>query len=415
MSGESGDIGRRGIGRTPGFEQTDWEPVVCVSWQGAQAYAAWLSGETGQAYRLLSEAEWEYVARAGTRTARYWGEREGGQCGYANGTGSSTNFDGRTCHDGYARTAPVRSYEANGFGLYDVLGNVWEWVQDCWNPHYQEVPSDGRAWESEDCSWRVRRGGSWDDGPRHLRSANRDRYYAEDHDGSGWISSASRDSCNGFRLARSLQPLGGPALETNRSTGGEIDAVEPPVAVEAASPDPVEAEQWLALERTGWRVGETFRDDLRSGGQGPQMVVVPAGSFLMGSPAHEEGRSDNEGPVHRVTISEPFAVGVYEVTFVEWEACVNGGGCNGYRPDDRGWGRGQRPVINASWEDAQAYIRWLSRETGQAYRLPSEAEWEYVARAGSTTARYWGRGGLGNTDMRTARNTRWCCLMSMGG
>ena len=91
-----------------------------------------------------------------------------------------------------------------------------------------------------------------------------------------------------------------------------------------------------------------------------------------------------------VRIGERFAVGKYEVTFGEWEACVAGGGCGGYRPDDRGWGRGDRPVINVSWEDARGYVRWLSRKTGKTYRLLSEAEWEYVARAGTQTKYWWG-------------------------
>ena len=129
------------------------------------------------------------------------------------------------------------------------------------------------------------------------------------------------------------------------------------------------------------QIGETFRDCEAC----PQMVVVPAGSFMMGSPAHEEERSESEGPQRQVTISQPFAVGMYEVTFAEWDACVNDGACNGSRPDDEGWGRGQRPVIYVDWEDARAYGRWLSQRTGQPYRLLSEAEWEYVARAGSTT------------------------------
>ena len=115
----------------------------------------------------------------------------------------------------------------------------------------------------------------------------------------------------------------------------------------------------------------------------PQLVVVPAGSFTMGSPDSEWGRFANEGPQRQVTITEPFAVGVYEVTFKEWDACVNGGGCNGYEPNGEGWGRGDRPVINVSWDDARAYADWLSQRTGQRYRLLSESEWEYVARAGT--------------------------------
>ena len=133
--------------------------------------------------------------------------------------------------------------------------------------------------------------------------------------------------------------------------------------------------------------GDTFRDCEKC----PEMVVVPAGSYLMGSRESEEGWRSNEGPVHRVTIAEPFAVGVYEVTFDEWDACVRDGGCGGYRPGDKGWGRWRRPVINVSWRDAQGYVRWLSREAGEEYRLLSESEWEYVARAGTGTPFHFGR------------------------
>ena len=122
----------------------------------------------------------------------------------------------------------------------------------------------------------------------------------------------------------------------------------------------------------------------------PEMVVVPAGSFTMGSPPGEEGRADDEGPQHRVTIPRAFAVGKFEVTFAEWDACVAAGGCDGYRPEDEGWGRGKRPAIDVSWKDTKASIEWLSRRTGETYRLPSEAEWEYAARAGTTTPFHFG-------------------------
>ena len=134
------------------------------------------------------------------------------------------------------------------------------------------------------------------------------------------------------------------------------------------------------------KVGARFRDCARC----PEMVVVPAGSFLMGSPESEKGHVENEGPVHRVRIAAPFAVGVYEVTFEEWDACGEDGGCRGYEPQDASFGRGRRPVINMSWEDAQAYVGWLSEKTGKRYRLPSESEWEYAARAGTRTSRPWG-------------------------
>ena len=132
--------------------------------------------------------------------------------------------------------------------------------------------------------------------------------------------------------------------------------------------------------------GHQFRDCPEC----PLMVVVPSESFQMGEPESEVDWRRYEGPVRRVTIARPFAVGVYEVTFDEWDACVSDGGCGGYRPDDEGWGRGLRPVVFVSWDDAQAYVRWLSRKTGHKYRLLSEAEWEYVARAGTTTAYWWG-------------------------
>jgi formylglycine-generating enzyme required for sulfatase activity len=115
----------------------------------------------------------------------------------------------------------------------------------------------------------------------------------------------------------------------------------------------------------------------------PEMVVVPAGEFTMGSPPSEMYRGAESQ--HRVTISSPFALSKHEVTFAQWEACAADGGCGGFIPDDHGWGRANRPVVGVSWEDAKAYVAWLSRKTGKQYRLPSEAEWEYAARGGTTT------------------------------
>ncbi len=137
------------------------------------------------------------------------------------------------------------------------------------------------------------------------------------------------------------------------------------------------------------QVGQAFRD---CNDGCPEMVVVPAGSFTMGSPANEAGRSNDEGPQRTVTIRQPFAVGKFEVTFAEWEACVAGGGCASNRsPADQGWGKGRRPVINVSWDDAKQYVTWLGRKTGKTYRLLTEAEWEYAARAGTTTPFSTGR------------------------
>ncbi len=116
------------------------------------------------------------------------------------------------------------------------------------------------------------------------------------------------------------------------------------------------------------------------------MVVIPAGEFTMGSPPAEQGAETQ----HRVTIAAPFAVSKFEITFDEWDACVKEGGCGGYRPDDQGWGRGNRPVMNISWENAKGYVDWLSHKTARPYRLLSESEWEYAARAGTTTPFFFG-------------------------
>ncbi len=122
----------------------------------------------------------------------------------------------------------------------------------------------------------------------------------------------------------------------------------------------------------------------------PEMVVIPAGGFTMGSPAEEAGREADEGPRHPVALVNAFAIGRYEVTFAEYDACVADGACT-HVANDQGWGRGRRPVVDVSWNDAQAYVAWLSGKTGQRYTLPSEAEWEYAARAGADTPWQTGR------------------------
>ena len=199
---ESGEWeSRAGRGwRNPGFGQSGRHPVACVNWNDAQAYAAWLSRETGEQYRLPSESEWEYAARAGTATARYWGEGESGQCRHANGADASAkeSYSGWTvasCRDGHVHTAPAGSFAANGWGLHDMLGNVWEWTEDCWNGSYAGAPSDGSAWKYGDCAKRVLRGGSWFNVPSGLRAANRFRN-----------TTGLRSIYYGFRVARTLAP-----------------------------------------------------------------------------------------------------------------------------------------------------------------------------------------------------------------
>ncbi|HUI58652.1 MAG TPA: formylglycine-generating enzyme family protein [Steroidobacteraceae bacterium] len=176
--------------RSPGFDQTDNDPVVCASWQDAQSYIAWLNGKLGAPgsisaagpYRLPSEAEWEYAARAGTATKFWWGDEEGGADSHAWYKGNSNG-----------RTHPLGLKAANSFGLYDMVGNVWQWTEDCYAESYARAPSDGSAAETGDDCMRVDRGGSWLYRAWLLRSATRERNPAD-----------FRDTIMGFRLARTL-------------------------------------------------------------------------------------------------------------------------------------------------------------------------------------------------------------------
>lgn len=130
--------------------------------------------------------------------------------------------------------------------------------------------------------------------------------------------------------------------------------------------------------------GSTFRDCPAC----PEMVVIPAGKFDMAWPPINQGRPYSEGEMRTITFAEPYAIGKYEVSFDEWEACVKDRKCPALK--DEGWGRGRRPVINVTWMDADGYAMWLSKKTGKMYRLPSDSEWEYAARAGSNRSRFFG-------------------------
>ena len=179
--------------RAPGFVQGEDDPVVCVNWEDAQAFVGWLSRETGQDYRLLTESEWEYSARAGTKGPFHFGSTI--STDQANYDGNYTYGNGRK--GVYRqRTVPVGIFPSNSFGLHDVHGNVWEWVEDCWHASYAGAPKDGRAWTTGvDCTKRVLRGGSWSSRPWFLRAAIR-----------GGGGTGSRDVRLGFRVARTLTP-----------------------------------------------------------------------------------------------------------------------------------------------------------------------------------------------------------------
>ncbi len=217
--------------RNPGFEQGDDHPAVCVSWDDAKAYADWMAKKTGKPYRLLSEAEWEYAALAGSRGHRPWGDDEKAACAHANvwdetyekvrglpirgdrapgtGTGPAIRdragnpFKGKQtkewfleyhwCADAYLFTSPTGKYSANAYGLHDMIGNAWEWVEDCLNATYSGAPDDGSAWQSGNCDLRVLRGGSWSAVPADARAVQ--RYLRP---------KSARRADMGFRIARAL-------------------------------------------------------------------------------------------------------------------------------------------------------------------------------------------------------------------
>ncbi len=394
----------------PDLVQDDDHPVVCVSWDDAQAYVDWLNQETGdEGYRLLSESEWEYAARAETTTTYSFGNTL---------TPDNANYNS----DG---TVPVGSYSANDFRLHDVHGNVEEWVQDCWHSDYTDAPNDGSAWEDScdiDVDNRVIRGGSWESLPADIRSASR-----------AFESKTASYETLGFRVARSPLTIASPrntrirlTLEESPTAQvqvviGESDTTVPvtmtlqldsggesvvsttpskPIIFPATNDDSTPRTASFGL--TAKAVGETVvtivvEDEL--GHQNkvqipieveaiyPQMVRVQRGEYEMGSP------SGDERPQHDVTVPG-FEVSKHEVTrgqFAEFAADTSytaDNSCNWENPPGflAGFTQNNRhPVVCVSQEDAQDYVDWLSKETEQDYRLLSESEWEYVARAGTTT------------------------------
>jgi formylglycine-generating enzyme required for sulfatase activity len=184
------------------FPQTGRHPIVCISWREAKAYAAWLSRKTGHAYRLLSEAEWEYAARAGATAANYWGGDQDRACAYANGVDFSLkDADPNTevvqhCRDGYAYTSPIGSFKPNAFGLYDMQGDVFQMLEDCYTEGYVGAPTDGSPRLDGKCPCRINRGGSWTSTITGMRAAHRE---CDDE-------ATTRVVDLGFRVARRLEP-----------------------------------------------------------------------------------------------------------------------------------------------------------------------------------------------------------------
>jgi len=321
-------------------------PVENVSWNDAQDFCRKLSQlEKNMTYRLPTEVEWEYACRAGTKTAYYWGD----------------SFDDRyvwTKENNGFKTREVGTRQPNAWGLYDMSGNVWEWCED-WYGDYsagEQVDPKGAA----SGSGRVDRGGGWYLDARGCRSAIRGSTEPDYH-----------TNFLGFRVV--AIPVAGdtPAQPTKPDPALVVPAVTPDPVAPASTPVPV-------LSAAGDRA------ELLTNSIGMKLKLIPTGSFPMGSPDTEEDHASDEGPLHKVTISKPFYIGVYEVTQEEWGKVMDN------NPSIR---QGTNlPVTDVFWNDIHEFIRRLSKKENINYRLPTEAEWEYACRAGTTTAYYWGDG-----------------------
>jgi formylglycine-generating enzyme required for sulfatase activity len=339
--------------RRPGFALHDDQPVVVVSWNDAMAFCRWLSAQTGRNVRLPTEAQWEYAARAG-------GQED-----------SPSRLDDAAWHEGNASDCAhaVGTKRPNPWGLVDMQGNAWEWCLDVWRPDYREAAPDGRAQTHDpvvpQVVWRYAlRGGSWFSPIRQLSPSYRARY----------LNHFSRPD-TGFRIV--LATAAGDATSTTSARGdtGRHGS--------------------CAYDR---QKGRTI---LEAHGARFEFARVPAGEFLMG------GTGEIEKPAHKVRIGYDFEMGRTEVTVAQFRAFIK---ATGYPTDGAkvgvSWSRGpdtdwqseeavdwcratrdqsdDHPAIFISWYDAMAFCHWLTAETGQEIRLPSEAEWEHACRAGTT-------------------------------
>jgi formylglycine-generating enzyme required for sulfatase activity/serine/threonine protein kinase len=404
----SSSQGRGFTWRYWGSETSDQAPVVNVSWNDAVAFCEWLSRKEGKIYRLPTEAEWEYACRAGT-TTRYWNDDDPEhltQIANVRDLAAKQKFGWQntlTTSDGYAVACEVGRFPANNFGLYDMYGNATEWCSDWFSmSYYREISQANPAGPSTGVL-RVLRGGSWRSSAIYCRSANR---VAE--------PPTFRANHVGFRVVcierKAPWP---PALPT---------PVAPPTGVAPQSLVAPFDEKRAGEARKAWASYAQI-DDQVTNLPGLTMTLVPPGEFLMGStpeqiaqtsridPTFKKESGNSEQPLHRVRMSRPFYLSAHEVTRGQFArftratgyktACERPGGPSGmgfdqathkFKPDRKyNWHNtafaqdDTHPVVNVTWRDATAFCTWLTWQEGRTYRLPTEAEWEYACRAGTTT------------------------------
>ena len=389
------------IGKNPSDFKGAKNPVEMVSWDDAYRFCMQVSKKTGIKVRLPTEAQWEYACRAGSETKFNFGNTEGDLCKNGNYLDKSNTSDSfwkdKEHSDGFAKTAPVGSFTPNGFGLYDMHGNVWEYCSDWFADSYVKAnnpdpvgPGSGKG--------RVLRGGGWESPLLYCQSASRITSDPSTFKGSDNI---------GFRLVVLAANTESPRQSSANAQGDKAARI-------------VEVYEKLDLD-----LGR---------GVNMELVLIPAGKFTMGSSKAEQAKAGaevkritesakspeeiyaHEGPAHEVTLTKPFYIGIYEVTCGQFAAFVadtnyktdaekegNAFGLNTREPDRKlgmwdgySWKKtglehtDDHPVLNVSWNDAAEFCKWLARKSGRRVKLPTEAQWEYACRGRTKTSYPWG-------------------------
>ena len=341
------------FGGNPSRTKGDKLPVTDVSWEDCQEFIKKLNAKTDGGYRLPTEAEWEYACRAGTTTAYSFGDKI---------TPKNANYE----ESNIGNPVAVGSYQPNAFGLYDMHGNVWEWCND-WSSDSLGENTETDPKGPPTGKWREKRGGAFNFNLWFARSSSRNASLP-----------SSRLDFIGFRLARTadIKPAVAPAIPNPKTA--EIMQATGDLLVTPFNEAKAKEGQKSVAKSLQKEVEEIAN---LSKGIKLEMVLIPAGRFKMGSPESENGRDNNETQ-HEVTLTKSYYIGKYEVTHEQWEAVMGG---NPSRTEGD-----KLPVTDVSWEDCQEFIKKLNAKTNGGYRLPTEAEWEYACRAGTTTAYSFG-------------------------
>jgi len=405
---------QRDLDPDPAYFKGENRPIERVLWYDAIEFCARLAQATGKPYRLPSEAEWEYACRAGTTTPFHFGETL--TTDIANYRGIDWEYEGETFPGFYGsgsrgvfreETTPVGHFKvANAFGLYDMHGNVLEWCADPWHDNYNGAPSDGRVWDENNNDYQVYdldnlvnllkttqrrecRGGSCYSGPDDCRCARRGRWHPPFQKGSDFFSGF------GFRVSCSVPEIvwdknKRPQLGTKQSGRGSTPLyLSKPTSFSFEVVKVNERGQEISRHSSQ---AECIIEDLGNGVT-LEMVLIPGGTFMMGSPASEQRwswYSGEEEPQHRVTI-QPFLMGKYPITQAQWRRVANLPKLQRDLDPDPAYFKGDnRPIEQVSWYDVIEFCARLAQATQKPYRLPSEAQWEYACRAGTTTPFHFG-------------------------